>query len=78
MLLEAFTRPLVSSVLISDLLSSAAYPHAADDVTLLQTRISYVRLAGAYAYKFKKPLDLESSIKRHSTAGGRCTRRRCA
>jgi uncharacterized protein len=32
------------------------YPHAADSVTLVQTHISYVLLAGAHVYKVKKPV----------------------
>lgn len=43
---------------IAGLLSPAAYPHAVDAVELLQTHISYVLLAGDFAYKIKKPLDL--------------------
>lgn len=35
-----------------------AYPHPADDVELVETHISQVFLAGEYAYKFKKALDL--------------------
>ena len=35
----------------------AAYPHAAPDVHLLQTHISYVLLAGDFVYKFKKPVN---------------------
>jgi len=34
-----------------------AYPHRAAEVTLLQTHISYVFLAGSYVYKIKKPVD---------------------
>ena len=33
------------------------YPHPVEDVVLLQTHISYVTLAGDYAYKWKKPVD---------------------
>lgn len=39
------------------LLKPAAYPHAADRIKLVQTHISYVLLAGDFAYKFKKPVD---------------------
>ena len=35
-----------------------AYPHPADRVECIETHISWVLLAGDYAYKFKKPLDL--------------------
>ena len=45
--------------LIRALLSPAAYDHAVDaPIELIQTHISYVLLAGAYAYKIKKPVDL--------------------
>jgi aminoglycoside phosphotransferase family enzyme/predicted kinase len=43
---------------IRALLSPSAYPHPADRVELIQTHISFVLLAGEYAYKIKKPLDL--------------------
>jgi hypothetical protein len=42
---------------IEYLLQPAAYPHAVEDVRLIQTHISYVLLAGDFVYKFKKPLD---------------------
>lgn len=44
--------------LVQDLLEPAAYPHPATDVRLIQTHISYVFLAGDYAYKVKKAIDL--------------------
>jgi len=45
--------------LIRALLSPDAYDHAVEaPVRLVQTHISYVLLAGAYAYKIKKPLNL--------------------
>lgn len=34
-----------------------AYPHSVDAVTVIQTHVSYVLLAGAFAYKLKKPVD---------------------
>ncbi|HYW89663.1 MAG TPA: AAA family ATPase [Chloroflexota bacterium] len=34
-----------------------AYPHAASDVRLIETHISWVLLAGQYAYKLRKPVD---------------------
>jgi len=46
------------SLLIAGLRHPSAYPHAADSVEHIETHISHVLLAGAYAYKFKKPLDL--------------------
>lgn len=44
--------------LIAGLLDPAAYPHPVQDVELVQTHISYILLAGDFAYKIKKPLDL--------------------
>ena len=44
--------------LIAALRDPARYPHAVGRVELLQTHISCVLLAGDYAYKIKKPLDL--------------------
>jgi aminoglycoside phosphotransferase family enzyme/predicted kinase len=35
----------------------AAYPHAAETVQCHETHLSWVFLAGAYAYKLKKPVD---------------------
>lgn len=35
----------------------AAYPHAAPDIHLVQTHISYVLLAGDFVYKIKKPVN---------------------
>lgn len=43
---------------ISDLLSPECFPHPADSVELVETHISWVLLAGDYAYKLKKPVDL--------------------
>ena len=42
---------------IQALLDPAAYPHAAGEVRLVQTHISYVLLAGDFVYKFKKPVN---------------------
>ena len=44
--------------LIEGLARPAAYPHPADPLEIRQTHISVVALAGAYAYKVKKPVDL--------------------
>ncbi|MBI5017455.1 MAG: AAA family ATPase [Deltaproteobacteria bacterium] len=46
------------SRLVALLSSPDAYPHPVDAVELHQTHISAVFLAGPYAYKIKKPLDL--------------------
>jgi len=44
--------------LIEALRDPACYPHAADRVELEETHISWVLLAGDYAYKLKKPVRL--------------------
>ncbi|MCG6897729.1 MAG: AAA family ATPase [Thiocapsa sp.] len=44
--------------LIEALLRPDPYPHPADPVRHIETHISHVFLAGPYAYKLKKPLDL--------------------
>lgn len=41
---------------LAGLLNSRAYPHAAGRVGLLMTPISWVLLAGAFAYKIKRPV----------------------
>jgi len=56
--------------LIEGLLSPAAYPHEVGQVELVETHISWVFLAGEYAYKIKKPvdfgfLDFTTLAKRH-------------
>src|SRR3569832_1603055 len=43
--------------LITALQEPAAYPHAVESVRLVETHISWVLLAGDYAYKIKKPVD---------------------
>jgi aminoglycoside phosphotransferase family enzyme len=44
--------------LIQALLDAARYPHAVERVELVQTHISWVLLAGDFAYKIKKPVKL--------------------
>lgn len=44
--------------LIEALRDPARYPHPAGPVAVLETHISWVLLAGAYAYKIKKPVRL--------------------
>ncbi|TCS70900.1 hypothetical protein EDC61_11353 [Sulfuritortus calidifontis] len=44
--------------LIAGLLAPDAYPHPAGQVRLIETHISWVLIAGEFAYKLKKPLDL--------------------
>lgn len=43
---------------VGQLLSPDCFPHPADVVELIETHISWVLLAGDYAYKIKKPVDL--------------------
>jgi aminoglycoside phosphotransferase family enzyme/predicted kinase len=45
-------------LLIRGLLDPAAYPHPADCLAHIETHISHVILAGPFAYKLKKPLEL--------------------
>ena len=44
--------------LIEALRDPRRYPHPVDEVTLVETHISWVLLAGDFAYKIKKPLTL--------------------
>jgi len=58
------------ALLIRSLQSGAAFDHPADSIEVLETHISWVILAGDYAYKFKKAvnfgfLDFSSLVKRH-------------
>lgn len=50
--------PYDQTALIAALLQAERYPHPVTTVEHLQTHISHVLLAGAYAYKIKKPLNL--------------------
>jgi aminoglycoside phosphotransferase family enzyme len=43
--------------LVRALLRPEAYPHPAADIELVETHSSWVVLAGAYAYKLRKPVD---------------------
>jgi aminoglycoside phosphotransferase family enzyme/predicted kinase len=45
-------------VLVEALAAQACYPHRADSVSAVETHISYVLLAGNFAYKIKKAVDL--------------------
>lgn len=49
---SAYLPPLVRA-----LLRPEAYPHPAGDLRLIETHISWVVLAGRYAYKLKKPVN---------------------
>lgn len=44
--------------LVLGLRGAESNPHAVDRVELIETHISYVLLAGEYAYKIKKAVDL--------------------
>lgn len=50
--------PYDQAMLIAALLQPACYPHPVAAVDHLQTHISHILLAGDYAYKVKKPLNL--------------------
>lgn len=55
---EDFTDPAEQARLVARLQSASACAWPAQSIELLQTHISYVLLAGDYAYKIKKALDL--------------------
>ena len=62
--------PAAACPMMAALLRPEAYPHPAANIELLETHISWVFLAGPYAYKIKKPvnlgfLDFTSLEKRH-------------
>lgn len=44
--------------LVAALREPSRYPHPADEVEVIETHISFVLLAGEFAYKLKKPVDL--------------------
>jgi aminoglycoside phosphotransferase family enzyme/gluconate kinase len=46
-----------SATLIDRLRDPACYPHPVDTVRVIETHISWVLLAGGYAYKIKKPVN---------------------
>jgi aminoglycoside phosphotransferase family enzyme/predicted kinase len=50
--------PDIAPPFIRALLDPARYPHPVERVELVETHISWVLLAGAFAYKIKKPLTL--------------------
>ena len=49
----------IDAGLVEALLRPEAFPHPADDIELMETHISWVILAGNYAYKIKKPVVLD-------------------
>src|SRR5687768_125705 len=48
----------IQNRLIKALMDCGHYPHSVRSVRLAETHISWVLLAGRYAYKIKKPVDL--------------------
>jgi uncharacterized protein len=54
----AVARPSESDRLLAALSEPAAYPHPAGRIERIETHISWVFLAGEYAYKVKKPVAL--------------------
>ncbi len=58
-------------VLIRSLMEPRRYPGAVHQVTLAETHISWVLLAGDFAYKIKKPVQLPfldfSTLERQGT-----------
>lgn len=55
----ASVRPVVDQdEVLHGLMTTRGYPHEVGTVERIETHISTVLLAGAYAYKLKKPLDL--------------------
>ncbi|MBL8250731.1 MAG: hypothetical protein JNK31_03570, partial [Candidatus Competibacter sp.] len=55
---QPLSDPADQTALIAALLDPARYPHPATTVEHLQTHISHIVLAGDFAYKIKKPVDL--------------------
>ncbi len=48
---------MAANTLISTLLNAEAFTHPVDNITLLETHISWVLLTGQFAYKIKKPVN---------------------
>lgn len=59
---QAVSQPISQAdsqfALVHALLDPARYPHPVEEVTLLETHISYVLLTGLFAYKIKKAVNL--------------------
>ena len=55
---EDSSRSAASRRLVEGLRRAECYPHPVGEIRLLETHISWVLLAGDYAYKVKKPVDL--------------------
>lgn len=47
----------MSDLLIRLLLNKAVYPHPVDELSLIETHISWVIIAGEFVYKIKKPVN---------------------
>jgi len=68
---EAIDRQYRQVRLINGLLNASAYPHPVEQVRHIETHISHILLAGEFAYKVNKPLNLgflsylELSQRRH-------------
>ena len=45
--------------LVTSMLEAAAYPHPAADLQMIETHLSWVFLAGEFAYKVRKPVKLD-------------------
>ena len=56
--LRGASRKAALPPLIKALLEPGLYPHPVEAVELIETHISYLLLAGDYAYKIKKPVNL--------------------
>lgn len=48
-----------TEALVTGMLEAAAYPHPAADLQMIETHLSWVFLAGEYAYKVRKPIKLD-------------------
>lgn len=77
---QATTNPCAqpAEALVSRMLDAAAYPHPAADLQMIETHLSWVFLAGEFAYKVRKPVKLTSSIFRRSLRGKSIARRNAA
>lgn len=53
----SFSQP--NQALINRMLEAAAYPHSAADLQMIETHLSWVFLAGEFAYKVRKPVKLD-------------------
>lgn len=58
---QATTNPCAqpAEALVSRMLDAAAYPHPAADLQMIETHLSWVFLAGEFAYKVRKPVKLD-------------------